>query len=319
MENIIKYVRNFSNLIRLPLGIMAMISGIASAFITIIIDNPNLTWGFFLANYFGIILFALPIPIFITCASMAFNDYYDYEADVKNNRKDRPLVNGTFSKEFTITLSLTMIFFGLVNSIFLFVLWPQTVNLLVIPAVIFFILISISYSTWLKKYGFFGNIAVSLSYPASMILAMFLMAVSKPEAIFSITAFVTMVFILGLGREILKGIMDIEGDREQGVETIAVKYGLRNATILSSAFFIIAIPLAPIPLITTFFARNSLSSVVYIIFSTISLTLFNYSGYILLKNPFKENGIKGRKLTKLGFWALILGFFMAGMVLSYKI
>jgi hypothetical protein len=44
--------------------------------------------------------------------------------------------------------------------------------------------------------------------------------------------------------------------------------------------------------------------------------LFNYSGYILLKEPNKNNGIKGRKLTKLGFWALILGFFMAGMALG---
>ena len=209
-----------------------------------------------------------------------------------------------------------MIVIGFINSFFLYILWPQTVNLAVIPAVIFFILISISYSTWLKKYGFLGNIAVSISYPATMILAMFVMGVSSAEAMFSIAAFVTMVFILGLGREVLKGIMDVEGDRDTGVETIAIRYGQKNATILSIAFFITAIPLAPIPLITTFFARNTLSSIIYIIFTSTSLILFNYSGYKLLKKPNKENGIKGRKLTKLGFWALILGFFLAALFLG---
>lgn len=306
---------DFSNLIRLPLGIMAMISGVASAFVTIIIDNPNLTINFFILNYLGIILFALPIPIFITCAGMAFNDYYDYEADLLNKRIDRPLVNGTFTKDFTIKISMLMLFIGFLNSVFLYFLWPQTVNLYVIPAVIFFILISISYSTWLKTYGFFGNIAVSLSYPASMILAMFVMGVSSNEAKFSITAYISMIFILALGREVLKGIMDIEGDLKQGIDTIAIKYGTRNAAILCTGFFLVAIPLAPIPLITTF-ARNPISGTLYSIFTGIALIFIIYSGILLIKDPNKENGIKGRKLTKLGFWCMIIGFFLAALVLG---
>jgi geranylgeranylglycerol-phosphate geranylgeranyltransferase len=311
--------KDFSNLIRLPLGIMASISGLASAFVVILIEHENYTLATIFSNYFGQILVGLPIPFLIVCGAMAINDYYDYEADVKNNRKDRPLTSGKFTKSFALNLSIGMMLLGGLLSLILYYFWNDTVQVYIFPAVILFIAIAVSYSTWLKKYGFLGNVAVSLSYPAAMMLAMGVVGVTKTEAIITITSFVAMIFFSALGREVLKGVMDTEGDKIQGVKTIAVRYGPKKAAYLCTIFFVLAIPFSPIPLILTFLKRSLLSSFVYALFIFFTLFLLLKSGFNLLKDPSKETGIKGRKQTKLAFWFLVLGFFIASILLSVKI
>jgi len=308
--------KDFSSLIRLPLGIMASLSGLASAFVVILIENENLNFFSILAEYLGQILIGLPIPFLIVCGAMAINDYYDYEADLKNKRSDRPLTSGKFERKFALNVSLIMMTLGGVLSLLLYILWPDRVQVYIFPAVILFIGISISYSTWLKKYGFLGNIAVSLSYPAAMMLAMGVVGVTKQEAIVSISSFVTMIFFAALGREVLKGIMDMEGDREQGVKTIAVRLGAKNAAIICTAFFILAIPFSPVPFILTFYPRSLLASLFYGVFISLTIIILLYSGIKLIQNPDKVNGIKGRKLTKLAFWCLVLGFFLASLSLG---
>ena len=90
--------KDFSNLIRLPLGVMASISGIAAAFVVIFLENPDFNLLTVIDTYLGQIIIGLPIPFLIVCGAMAINDYYDYEADLQNNRMDRPLTSGKFYK-----------------------------------------------------------------------------------------------------------------------------------------------------------------------------------------------------------------------------
>lgn len=309
--------KDFSNLVRLPLGIMASMSGLASAFVVILLQNPDLNLFTAIWDYLGQIIVGLPIPFLIVCGAMAINDYYDYEADLQNNRKDRPLTSGKFTKQFALNISIIMMVVGAVLTFILKFFWSYRVQDYIFPAVLLFIGIAVSYSTWLKKYGFLGNIAVSLSYPAAMLLAMGVVGATDNNAIISISSFVTMIFFSALGREVLKGVMDIEGDEAQGVKTIAVRYGAKNAAYLCTILFILAVPFSPIPLFYTF-STNIISSIIYAVFIALALILLILSGANLIKDPSKEVGVKGRKQTKLSFWFIVLGFFVATLILGIK-
>ena len=308
--------KDFSDLIRLPLGFMASISGLAAGFMIILIENTNYNLIDAIQEYLGQIIIGLPIPFLIVCGAMALNDYYDYEADLKNNRIDRPLINGTYSRAFALNLAIIMMVAGAFLTIILYVFWSYRVQFYIFPAVLLFIGIAISYSTWLKKYGFLGNIVVSLSYPAAMMLAMGVVGARSSEAILTLTSFVTMIFFSALGREVLKGVMDIEGDKSQGVKTIAVRYGAQKAAFFCTVLFIVAVPFSPIPLILTFYNRSILASIIYTVSISLTLLLLLYSGITLVQDPSKETGIKGRKRTKLAFWSLVLGFFVATIILG---
>ena len=312
--------KDFSNLVRLPLGVMASISGLAAGIVAILVDNNSYNLYSVYTIFLWQILVGLPIPFLIVCGAMALNDYYDYEADLKNNRKDRPLISGKFAKKFALNVSIIMMVVGALLTLILYIFWGYSggnhrVQIYIFPAVLVFIGIAISYSTWLKKYGFLGNIAVSLSYPAAMMLAMGVVGVTSSDAIISISSFVVMIFFSALGREVLKGVMDIEGDKQQGVKTIAVRYGAKKAAYFCTILFFIAVPFSPIPLLITF-SKNILSAVIYTIFISVTLILTLDSGIKLIKDPSKETGIRGRKQTKLGFWTLVLGYFTATIILG---
>ena len=310
--------KDFSDLIRLPLGVMASISGLAAGFMIILIEKVNYNLLDVFQNYLGQIIVGLPIPFLIVCGAMALNDYYDFDADLKNNRLDRPLISGIYSKPFALYLSIVMMGLGAVLTIVLYLFWPYRVQFYIFPAVLLFITIAVSYSTWLKKYGFLGNIVVSLSYPAAMFLAMGVVGTRDPEAILTLTSFVVMIFFSALGREVLKGVMDIEGDKAQGVKTIAVRYGPKNAAFFCTFLFLVAVPFGPVPLMVTFWSRSLLASILYTVSIATTLLLLITSGIRLIRDPSKETGIKGRKQTKLAFWSLVVGFFLATIVLGIR-
>lgn len=308
-------VKELSNLMRFPLGIMASLSGLAAGFIAIKIEDSTLSLLDIIQSYLGQLLVGFPIPMLIVCGAMVINDYYDYEADLRNDRQDRPLVRGVFSRQFALLLSIAMLALGGLLTLVLF-LFFEKVETYLFPTVLVFIGISVAYSTFLKRYGLLGNIAVSLSYPAAVILSMGVVGVTQSEAIITITSFGFMIFLAALGREVLKGVMDMEGDEAQGVRTIAIRYGPLNAARLATFFFVLAVPLAPIPLVVTFLESSIIPAILYSIFTTLMIVLLLYAGVTLVQDPSKETGTKGRKITKLAFWSVVLGFFLASLTLG---
>jgi geranylgeranylglycerol-phosphate geranylgeranyltransferase len=61
--------------------------------------------------------------------------------------------------------------------------------------------------------------------------------------------FVAMVFLANTGREVTKGIVDIQGDRTQNVNTLAVCFGSKTAAVVAAAFYIFSTLLTPIPVV----------------------------------------------------------------------
>ncbi len=69
---------------------------------------------------------------------------------------------------------------------------------------------------------------------------------SSPDPLFSLLPGIYAFFII-LGREVLKGLEDIEGDRAHGVSTIAVVYGVRPTLVVASVFLSIVVVISPLP------------------------------------------------------------------------
>lgn len=296
---------------------MGAIAGLTAGMIVVLVhhQDPSRNTVFIvlelLPQYWELAILGLAIPFLIVGASMAINDYHDYEADRINNRMDRPLVrNPDLNPNFVLFLSLSMITVGILLSFFLFI-----DNLLVVLGVSIFSFLSVSYNIWTKEKGLLGNMTVAACDVAPFLLALIAMAGKEGGSDFNTTLVVCIMagitFFGVVGRELIKGIMDMEGDRAAESHTFAVKYGPKRAVQLASMFFLVVIILAPIPLFIKF--QNN---IFYAVFMLIAIFLLFYSIFILSRDQSVAAGKKGRKYTRTALWSGVLSFLVGALTMS---
>lgn len=234
---------------------------------------------------------------FMTGAAMAANDYYDREIDAINEPM-RPIPSGVMAPKEALYIALAFTLAGLTVAV-------STGNqpnwqCLTVASVSW--LIAVLYVTRGKRTGLPGNLLVSSCIALPLFYGSLVVGRGiRPTA----TLFVAMIFLSNTGREITKGIVDIEGDRQEGIGTIAALYGERHAAILAAIFFLSAIILTPLPLLLDYVSLWYLPPIVLIDVALI------YTVIQLVKNPSRENSkkIKNRILLwfLIGLIAFILG------------
>ena len=203
----------------------------------------------------------------LTGASMAINDYYDREIDAINE-PNRPIPSGAVSPKEALSFALVLSLVG-----FMAALMTNTSCLIV--AVIAW-LIFVTYTTKGKRTGLPGNFLVSTCVVIPFIYGGFVVEnLELPVILFAVIAFLS-----NTGREVAKGIVDVEGDKSQNIRTIAVLYGEKTAAIVTSIFFVLAVSLSPLPwlwrLVSDWFLPLVILTDVGLIVSSISL-LRDYS------------------------------------------
>jgi len=173
----------------------------------------------------------------LTGASMAINDYYDRGIDAINE-PDRPIPSGLVKPVESVILSAFLILVGLIAAVL-----TNPLSLLIAALSL---IISVSYSTFGKLTGLLGNFMVSLCISLPFIYGgVSLKGSIEPKTIF----FAILAFLANTGREITKGIADVEGDKVRGVRTLAISYGPKKAAKVALIFFILAVILSPLPII----------------------------------------------------------------------
>ncbi len=178
----------------------------------------------------------------------AVNDVFDIEAD-KVNRPQRPLPRGDLSSKQAIVVSLILAGFALVTAL--------SINLRCFLVALFYAVIFFAYAAWLKPTGLLGNIVVSSGTGMSFIFGSFTIDWFLPlTAIFAVCA-----FVLNLGREIVKGSEDLEGDRVRNCRTIATRYGSRVAGLAVAALYVGLIPLSAMPFLLGYTGLAYLASI----------------------------------------------------------
>jgi geranylgeranylglycerol-phosphate geranylgeranyltransferase len=230
----------------------------------------------------------------LTAAAMSVNDYYDFKIDCINEPK-RPIPSGAVSlKEallITCLLTATGLFFAYIVSIFCLVFAVAAW------------LIMATYSTIGKRSGLAGNFLVSACVAAPFLYGS-LVAVNMVK--FNVLLFASMAFLSNTGREISKGIVDVQGDRSYNIRTLAVMFGDRRAALAAALFFVLAVCLSPVPIVLDLV---SLWFVPFVLVTDIGLIWCSLS---LLRNSSKTNARRIKKVVLILFVFGLLSF-VAGM------
>jgi len=226
----------------------------------------------------------------LTAGSMATNDYFDREIDAINEPK-RPLPSGLIKPREALGLAFVLAVIGFVAA------FLTNIFSLVI-AVVSWALFT-TYTTVGKRSGLPGNFLVSTCVAIPFVYG----SVVVTNAVqLNVLIFVSMVFLSNTGREITKGIVDIEGDRKQKVRTLAVLFGDRIAAIAAAVFYICATLLSPIPVLL------GLVSFWFIPFVAVTDIGLVFSSVSLLKDHSRESARRVKRIVLLWFVIGLLAF-----------
>jgi geranylgeranylglycerol-phosphate geranylgeranyltransferase len=247
----------------------------------------------FHANLYALIL-GFSTGFFLTAASMALNDIYDIEID-KINAPQRPLPSGRISIRDAWAIFIVLSAIGLFSSLFIsklsfaiaFASWA----------------LSTLYNARLKRTGLPGNMIVSYNV---MIPILFGAAIIN-QLSYRIAIFSVMIFLACLGREIVKGIADVEGDKQKGIKTLAVMKGERKAAIVASLLVLTAVGLSPVPYL------SGIASAYYLITVAITDLLFIYSVVIIMRAQDKGSALKSKKIMLLAMALGLLAFLVSNI------
>ncbi len=175
-------------------------------------------------------------PLLLGTSTFAMNDYYDLEADRKGGRMDRPLVRGDISLSAARATFLIGFPVGLILS--------SAINLACLAIAVAFSALALGYNLRLKETGLPGNLFIAGTMGIPFIYGSLAVGGGFPV---SIVVLSLIAFLAGAGREILKDIMDAEGDEARGSRSVPRVRGLHFASRLSAFFFLSAMALSPIP------------------------------------------------------------------------
>jgi geranylgeranylglycerol-phosphate geranylgeranyltransferase len=227
---------------------------------------------------------------FVVCAfGNIVNDLFDIRIDTVNN-PERPLIKKTVSRP--VVIALGIYFFILA---FLFGLSLGTAPFIIIVTT----LITLMSYAWVLKKTPAANVVVSLLTGLSFILGG--MVTKNPLCLFPFV----FSFFIHLARELVKDIIDRQGDEPFGVRSIPIVYGNKKACTLSALSLILLCMIIPIPFIFRILGFWYLLLIVVGV-----LPLMVYTSVKLLRCPQVEDLIKYSRYMKfvmtVGLVAMIL-------------
>jgi geranylgeranylglycerol-phosphate geranylgeranyltransferase len=224
------------------------------------------------------LLYAFITGFTLTGASMAVNDYYDRDIDAVNEPR-RPIPGGRVTPAEALYLT------GLLSLVGLTASYAVSMGALAVAG--FSWVVMVTYSAWGKRTGFPGNLMVSICIALPFVYGGVLTGRVTVGLYFSL-----MAFLSNTGREVAKGIVDVEGDRSAGVRTVAVSSGPVAASRLAAVFFVAAAASSAVPVYL------GLVSLWYVPFVAITDLGLLHGGVSLLREPTRENSrrVKNRVL-----------------------
>ena len=226
----------------------------------------------------------------LTGSSMAINDYFDRFVDAVNE-PTRPIPSGLIEPKKALGFAVFLGFVGLLSA-FLTCLYAFFIAIL-------FYSISAFYNAQGKKYGLPGNLMVSGCIAVPFIYGALIVGIPL-ETLLLICA--SAAFFSNTGREIIKGIADVEGDRLRGVKTLAISLNPKKAAKIAALFYFVAIGLVILPPIFR------LTSILYLPFAAVACGGSFATIISVVKNPSEENSRRMKNLLLMWFGFGLLAF-----------
>jgi len=224
----------------------------------------------------------------------AVNDYFDRDID-SINKPWRPIPSGLLKPSEVYAASIVMLAMGVVLS----VLTAIVSSNYVLPAVALTASILVySYSWRLKRVLIVGNLIVAGLAALSILYGGLASGNAWPAVYPTLYA-----LLLNLGREFMKGLEDVEGDRRFGVQTLAVRFSPRIAYIAATAVLVALIAISPIPYYTPYF-----KSIAYIVLAFIVDASLLYA-IIVARTLNPQDAWRSTRVMKVSAFVGLIAFF----------
>lgn len=256
--------------------------------------------GLFSSSHLRSVVLAALVAFLYIGAGNALNDYHDRFTD-RVNHPERPIPGNRIRPESARRFSAALFATGMMLA--LFIGWPG-MNWLTLAIVTSNSLLLVAYEMWLKVRGFAGNLLVSW-LTASLFLFGGAAAVPEPgRAVFPVPVLVLalLAFLASVGREIIKGIEDVRGDRDR--RTVPRIVGVRTAGRIAGLWIGMAVALSLLPV----FPLGIFETQYYLPTVLMADAMFIYSVWVVSRNPGKAS--RTAKLSML----LALAAFLLGAV-----
>ncbi|MFX1318913.1 MAG: geranylgeranylglycerol-phosphate geranylgeranyltransferase [Promethearchaeota archaeon] len=286
--------------------------GSLTAIIGILTTNYFIITNFALVRWtileLFIVLFLTALTyIFLASAGNVVNDIYDIEVD-KVNRPERPLPSGQITvrqaRVWTVILVLISLFFSALTIPY------SAIGIWTVAIAALFALVGLAYAAKGKLMGIWGNFTVAISFAFGLFYGSLVTFLLIPPVIF--IYFLTAASVLQ-GREIIKGIEDIEGDALRDVHTIARKYGARKAAIAAASCNAIGIIGFWIPWIAKMQGLQW-TGILYIVLLIPGSLCVAISAIIILRNP-KKDATRASFFDKLGAYLGLLNYLLGSIII----
>jgi geranylgeranylglycerol-phosphate geranylgeranyltransferase len=234
----------------------------------------------------------------LTAASMAINDYYDREIDAVNE-PNRPIPSGLVKPNDALLFAFVLTAIGFAAA--------YLTNVFCFATAIIAWIIFAAYATVGKRSGLPGNFLVSICVAIPFIYGNYAVSVLEPNVLI----FASIVFLSDTGREITKGIVDVEGDRKYNVKTLAVRFGEKAAAAAAALFYLSAVLLSSIP---WFLQLVSFWFIPLVAITDLGLVA---SSFMLIKDYSRENARRIKKMVLLWFIIGLLAFLLGAYGKAY--
>lgn len=221
------------------------------------------------------------------------NDYFDYEID-KINRPARPLPRGAMARKTALIYSFFLFSAGLLLAYF--------INIYAFSVALVAYVLMVFYAWKLKPLPFIGNIVVAFLTGITPIYGA--LAVEK----IGFSGYLALsAFLVNVGREIMKDIEDVEGDRARGARTLPIVLGNKEAAHIAAFFTLLTI-------ISSFLPMMVGIGMGYAPILLVDLILFK-AMWDVLKDPSPSTAGKSQKKLKIAILLAVLSF-LTGSITS---
>jgi len=234
---------------------------------------------------------------FIAAGGYAINDAYDVEID-KINMPHRAIPSGLITPKQAMIYAVILYMLGILMALIIDILACIIAG---IGAFLLFL-----YAAYFKRTGFVGNLLVSILTAIPFIFGGII-----TESYETLIYPALFAFLLILGREVIKDIEDVRGDKLENVQSLALRYGVKPARNMAILTLLLLVLLVPIPVILGYYKTPFFFGTLLLI----GLGLF-YTIFLLLRRTDEEiikNTTSAKRILKSCIGIGILGFVLEGL------
>lgn len=181
-------------------------------------------------------------------AGNAINDYFDREID-RINQPDRAIPRGAVSPRGALAFSVVL--FALAVG------FAVTLPVVAIAIAGINLLALVAYTEYFKGLPGLGNALVAYLVGSTFLFGAAAVGEVGPAVVLGVLA-----AIATLTREIVKDVEDLEGDLEEGLNTLPIAIGERRALVIAAVLLVVGVAASPIPYLLGYFGAAYLVLVV---------------------------------------------------------